>query len=153
MISHRPEQGGGWRSEVAELRLGDDGNEALAEAQRFCARANVAIVGAEHLLAGALAVLGREGDSTVPDRATLESALMLAQGEGSAAFAERLMFGSSAREAISGAAATVGGTGRLVISARDLAIGTIDSGNVSPIFFAGLGVARDTLRAALSAES
>lgn len=135
---------------MAELRLGDDGNEALAGAQRFCARANVAIVGAEHLLAGALSVIGRLAETRIPDAATLEAALMLTQGEGSAMFAERLMFGSAAREAINSAAAMVGQAGGLVISARDLAVGTIDSGNVSPMFFSALGTSREALRAVLS---
>ncbi|MGD9932376.1 MAG: hypothetical protein AB7T37_01555 [Dehalococcoidia bacterium] len=138
---------------MAEIRLGDDGNRALGEAQNFCRRANVAIVGAEHLLAGALVVLSESGAAGMPERTALESALMLAQGAGSDAISEQVMFGSSAREAINSTAGTVRQGGGTIIGARELALGTIGSGNVSPMFFAALGVDRETLRAALSAEN
>jgi len=136
---------------VAEIRLSDDGNRALAEAQGFCRRANVAIVGAEHLLAGALLVLSESGVEGIPERAALEAALMLAQGTGSDAFGEQVMFGSAAREAINSTARTVRRGGSSIIGPRELAMGTIDSGNVSPMFFTALGTAREWLRTALSA--
>ncbi len=136
---------------MAEIRLGDDGNRALAEAQAFCQRANVAIAGAEHLLAGALVVLSETGGAGVPNRAALEGALMLAQGVGSDEISERVMFGSAAREAINATAGAVRRAGGETIGARELALGTIDSGNVSPMFFGALGTDRESLRAALSA--
>ena len=136
---------------MAEIRLSDDGNRALAEAQGFCRRANVAIVGAEHLLAGALLVLSESGVEGIPERAALEAALMLAQGTGSDAFGEQVMFGSAAREAINSTAGTVRRGGSSIIGPRELAMGTIDSGNVSPVFFTALGTGRERLRTALSA--
>ena len=136
---------------MAEIRLSDDGNRALAEAQGFCRRANVAIVGAEHLLAGALLVLSESGTGGIPDRTALEAALMLAQGAGSDAFSEQVMFGSAAREAINSTAGAVRQGGGTVIGPRELALGTIESGNVSPMFFAAVGSGREALRAALSA--
>ena len=142
---------GRWKSDVAEIRLSDDGNRALAEAQSFCRRANVAIVSAEHLLAGALLVLSESGAEGIPDRTALEAALMLAQGAGSDAFSERVMFGSAAREAINSTAGTVRQGGGSIIGPRELALGTVDSGNVSPMFFTALGMARERLRTALSA--
>lgn len=134
-----------------EVRLDESGARALREAQLFCARANVAIVGAEHLLAGALAVLADRKAPDIPGRDQLEAALMLTQGMGSGAFAEQIMFGSAAREAINATAAAVRSAGGTVIGARELAIGAIVSGNVSPMFFASAGIGRDALRSALEA--
>ena len=136
-----------------EIRLDEQGNRALQEAQRFCFRANVAIVGAEHLLAGALLVLSESGNAHVPDRATLESALMLTQGEGAEAFSEQVMFGSAAREAINDTAGSVRREGGTIVSARHLALSAIDSGNVSPMFYASLGTSRETLREILASAA
>jgi hypothetical protein len=132
-----------------EVRLDESGARALREAQDFCQRANVAIVGAEHLLAGALAVLADSSAAGIPGRDALESALMLAQGAGSAAISEQVMFGSAAREAINDTAGAVRKAGATTVGARELAIGAIVSDNVSPMFFATLGTTRAALRSAL----
>jgi hypothetical protein len=134
-----------------EVRLDESGGRALREAQNFCFRANVAIVGAEHLLAGALLVLSERGFAGVPGREALEGALALAQGSGANQPSEQVMFGSAAREAINDTAGVVRRAGRTSVGARELAIGTVASGNVSPMFYASLGVDRDVLRTALEA--
>jgi hypothetical protein len=133
----------------AEVRLDESGARALREAQNFCFRADVAIVGAEHLLAGALLVLAEAGTAVVPGRQELEEALQLSQGAGSSALAEQVMFGSAAREAINDTAAAVRRAGGTIIGARELAIGAIVSGNVSPMFYASLATTREALRSAL----
>jgi hypothetical protein len=136
---------------VAEhsITLDQSGGRALQLAQEFCLRANVAIVGAEHLLAGALAVISESGNAAVPDRAALESALMLAQGSGESGFAEQVMFGSAAREAINDTAGAVRIAGGSTVGARELALGAIDSGNITPMFYASLNTTRDALKAAI----
>ena len=134
---------------AGEITLDQSGGRALQVAQEFCYRANVAIVGAEHLLAGALLVLSESGNGAVPDRAALESALMLAQGSGESGFTEQVMFGSAAREAINDTAGAVRLAGGSTIGARELALGAIDSGNVTPMFYASLATTPEALRAAI----
>jgi len=97
----------------------------------------------------ALLVLSEGGDHAVPDRAALEGALALAQGAGSAAISEQVMFGSAAREAINDTAGIVRKAGGTTVTSRQLAIGAIVSGNVSPMFYSSLGVSKDELRTAL----
>jgi hypothetical protein len=133
----------------AEIRLDESGARALREAQDLCFRANVAIVGAEHLLAGCLVVLAESGSTDVPGRAELQAALDLSQGSGAAAISEQVMFGSAAREAINDTAGAVRQAGGTTIGARELAIGTVVSGHVSPMFYASLGMTKDALRSAL----
>ena len=132
-----------------EVTLSEDANRALQEAQNFCFRANVAIVAADHLLAGALAVLADGGDTAVPTRAALEAALMLTQASGDAALTNQVMYGSSARDAINDTARRLREVGGSVIDARTIALGTIDSGEVNPMFYGSLGIAKAALRAAI----
>jgi hypothetical protein len=132
-----------------EITISPDGARALREAQNFCWRANVAIVAAEHLLAGALLVVSQGGNEAVPPLAALESALMLSQGAGAAALDSQVMFGSSAREAMNVTARAVRERGGRLIDAATIAAGTIDSGEVSPMFYTSLGITREGLRAAL----
>jgi hypothetical protein len=106
-------------------------------------------VAAEHLLAGALVAVGAAAG--VPDQHTLEKALMVAQGAGDSPLANQVMFGSAARDAINSTAATVRNAGGRTIDARTVALGTIDSGEVSPMFYEAIGVDRSALRAALAA--
>lgn len=134
-----------------EVRLSADGERCLAEAQDFCRRANVAIVGADHLLAGTLVVLSESGNAGVPGRAALDAALMLTQGSAEA-HSSQVMFGSAARDAINGVAGDVRKSGRTVIDAMALALGILDSGEVNPMFFDSLGVAKAALRAAVMGE-
>ena len=132
-----------------EVRLSPDGDRALSEAQNFCARANVAIVSAEHLLAGALAVLSASGNAAVPARAALESALMLTVG-GAEAHSNQVMFGSAARDALNATAGAIRAAGGTTISPQQIALGTIDSGDVNPMFYSSLGISRTALRIAVS---
>lgn len=133
-----------------EIRLAPDAERALGEAQALCARANVAIVAAEHLLAAALIILSEGGNAAVPGRAAVEAALMLAQGEGDTAHSNQVMFGSGARDAINATARAVGAAGGSLIDAPTLALGTIDSGSVSPMFYGALGVSVAALREAIA---
>ena len=135
-----------------EIRLSPDGERVLAEAQSFCVRANVAIVGAEHLLAGALVVLSESGNTGVPARRDIEAALMLAQGHADDAHGNQVMFGSGSRDAINATAKAVGDAGGTLIKAATLALGTIDSGAVSPMFYQSLGTSPAALRAAIASR-
>ncbi|MCC7365676.1 MAG: hypothetical protein IT303_15030 [Dehalococcoidia bacterium] len=132
-----------------EMSLTEDGALALQEAQRFCGRANVAIVAAEHVLAGALLVLGTARYPAIPSREALEGALMLAQGGSDEPLETQVMFGSAAREAINATAYAVRQAGGRRIDARLLAAGIIESGEVSPMFFSALGTSKGELLDAL----
>ncbi len=132
-----------------EVSLTEDGERVLREAQSFCQRSNVAIVAAEHLLSGALAVLSEAGNTAVPDRAALEAALMLTQG-GAEAHQNQVMYGSAARDAINETARGVREAGRSAIDATTLALGVIDSGEVNPMFYGSLGITKVALRAAIA---
>lgn len=136
-----------------EVTLSEDGARALREAQNFCFRANVAIVGAEHLLAGALLVVSEGGNDRVPPAPALEAALMLAQGHGDATLSTQVMFGSAARDAMNAIAGAVRAAGHTSIDAPTIALGAIDSGEVNPMFFSSLGKTKDELREALGAGS
>ncbi len=133
-----------------EIKLSPEGERALQEAQNFCWRANVAIVGAEHLLAGALLVLSREGHAGVPDEAALSSALMLAQGAGESAHDNQVMFGSAARDALNTTVGVARRAGLTLVTAATIAAGVIDSGEVNPMFYSSLGLTRAALRSAVA---
>lgn len=133
-----------------EVTLSADGERALAEAQNLCFRMNVAIVAPEHLLAGALLVLGASGFEGVPSPEALEAALLSSQGSGSEPLDANVMFGSAAREAINYTAAGVRRAGYTQITAATLAAGAIASGEVGPMFFAALNTTREGLLATLS---
>src|SRR5206468_1482283 len=84
---------------VSEIALTADGERALKEAENFCWRTNVAIVAPEHLLAGALLVLGIAGHPGAPSAEQLEAAVLASQGHGSEELSNSVMFGSGARMA------------------------------------------------------
>lgn len=132
-----------------EVTLTSDGERVLREAQLFCARSNVAIVAAEHLLAGALLVLSEGGHAGVPAKDALDAALMLTQGSAEA-HGNQVMFGSAARDAINETARRLREAGGAQLDALALALGVIDSGEVNPMFYGSLGVTRAELRAALT---
>jgi hypothetical protein len=139
-----------------EVALTGDAERALAEAQALCQRTNVAIVGPEHVLAGALLVLLQEGTIPgLPSREALEHAVLAAQGMSAEPLTAQVMFGSSARQAISFTAAGVRQRGDTDITAAAIAAGTIVSEEVGPMFFSSLGMSRSDLlglfRAAFSA--
>jgi hypothetical protein len=129
-----------------ELQLGDDAKRALREAENFCWRDNVAILTAEHLLAGALVVLARNGGE-VPS--ALEEALRSTVGVGTVTLTDNVMFGPGARAAIQFALELAARRGQLSIGAADIAIGVIASEEVSPMFYTTLGVTADQLAARL----
>jgi len=134
---------------VTEVKLTHDGERALAEAQNFCWRTNVGIVAPEHVLGGALLVLGAAGVEGVPSADTIREALLAVQGVGETQLQGNVMFGSAAREAINLVAQAVVQGGGTDIGALELALGTIASDEVNPMFYASLGVAKTELVAAL----
>ncbi|MCC6382000.1 MAG: hypothetical protein IT304_05790 [Dehalococcoidia bacterium] len=133
-----------------EVDLSPDAQRALREAQNLCWRANVAIVAAEHVLAGALVVLAGEGGPGLPPAEAVAGAMVTSQGSGSTTLSDTMMFGSSARDAISAAAVLVRAEGRSTIDARLLARATVASGEVSPGFYASLGTSQAELLAVLT---
>lgn len=136
---------------MSDGSLSTDGERALELAETVCARANVAIVGAEHLLGGALLVLHELGALAALSAPQIEASMNASQGVGSEALDAKVMFGSAARAAISFAAAAVRGEGGGEIDARALAIGAIASDEINPMFFESLGMTRSELLAALGA--
>jgi hypothetical protein len=134
---------------MTEVVLSADGEQTLREAQNLCARTNVAIVGPEHLLAGALLVLNASGAPGLPGNGTIEAAIIASQGQGTDPIAENVMFGSSAREAINGTAGAIREAGGTQITALRLAVGTIESDEVNPMFYSALGTTKAELLDAL----
>ncbi|MFN0095874.1 MAG: hypothetical protein ACKVVT_14000 [Dehalococcoidia bacterium] len=135
---------------MSEVTLGPDAGRALQEAENFCWRANVAIVAADHVLAGAMVVLAGQ-IAGLPSRESLEAALLMAHGSGSDKLTQNVMFGSSARDAVSTVARWAREAGLTEINARMLALGVLASGEVGPMFFSAAGVTKDELRTALEA--
>ena len=135
----------------AEVRLTDDGERALKEAQNFCWRHHVGIVGAEHVLAGALVVAQQQGQKGVPTRENIEAAVVACVGAGSEALTQDVMFGSQAREVINDTARRLRESGGTDLDARTLAAGTVASGEVIPMFYSALGIPRADLLALLTA--
>jgi len=130
---------------MAEIGLTADGERALAEAQAYCQRTNVAIVAPEHLLAGALRVLGDGGADGLPATDELDAAVLASQGSSEDRLDANVMFGSAAREAINFTAAGVGRAGATEITAALIAAGTIASGEVGPMFYGALGLTKEEL--------
>ncbi|MBI5947850.1 MAG: hypothetical protein HY875_06920 [Chloroflexi bacterium] len=133
----------------AEITLGPDGERALREAERFCWEANVAILAAEHLLAGALLVLHRGGDAALPGEAALKAALLATLGRGDETLTDNVMWGSAARQALNTTARLLAESGKTVIGAREVAAGVIASGEAGPMFFSALGTTKADLLVAL----
>lgn len=129
-----------------EVRLTEDGERALKEAQNFCWRHHVAIVAAEHVLAGALVIAQQHGLRGLPTRENLEAAVVQAIGSGSEALTDNVMFGSQAREVINNTAGRLRTAGGTELTAAGLALGAIASGEVNPAFYRALGLTRDELK-------
>ncbi len=132
-------------SNEPELTLAPDAARALREAQALCYRANCAIVTPEHLLAAALLILRAAGAHALPTPEAIQQALVLAQGIGEDPLDRDTIFGSAAREAISSAARAARAAGATTITAHDLALALVESGECSPMFFASLGLSRQAL--------
>ena len=131
------------------MHLSEDGEHALREAQQFCWKSNIAIVSAEHLLCGALLAMVNGGAQGLPAEDALAAALLVVQGRGDTPLTTNVMYGSAARDAINRTAGMVREAGGARIDARTLALGTIDSGEVNPMLYSELGVAKADLRAAV----
>lgn len=134
-----------------ELTLAADAAQALREAQALCYRTNCAIVAPEHLLAACLLRLRAAGADALPSPDAIEQALIFTQGLGEDPLDRDVIFGSAAREALNRAAAAARRAGQSVITARDLALALVESGECSPMFFASLGVSRQALGSAIRA--
>jgi hypothetical protein len=128
----------------ARVQLLDDAKRALREAENFCLRANVAILAPEHLLAGALLILGR-GGRPCPGQEALEAALASTVGTGSLTLTDNVMFGSGAKAAVEAALTAAAGRGQEIVGALDIAMGVIASGEVNPMFYAALDTDADAL--------
>jgi hypothetical protein len=137
---------------MADVTLNEDSARALQEGENFCWRANVGIVAPEHVLAGCLKVLNAAGVAGLPSDEALAGALLMAQGMSEDALTQNVMFGSAAREAINFTARLVREAGGGEIDPLTLAYGVVQSGEVGPMFFSALGVAKAELVAALASQ-
>ncbi len=134
---------------MSEMRLSADGERSFMEAQQLCLATNVAIVAPEHVLAGALLVLHESGHAGLPEVETVARAIVATQAVGDAALQDSPMFGSAARQAISECSRIVRQSGGSEIGALELALGTIASGEVNPMFYGALGLTKQDLIATL----
>jgi hypothetical protein len=137
-------------SQEQEIVLTEDGNRALQEAQNFCWRHHVAIVAAEHVLAGALVVAQQNGLKGLPTRENIEAAVVACIGTGSEQLSNNVMFGSAARDVINETARRLAEAGGTQLGATTLARCAIESGEVGPRFYDALGLKRAELLALLS---
>ncbi len=137
---------------MAEIGLDESGMRALREAGNFCWRANVAILAPEHLLAGALLVLGNGGVDGLPSKAQLEQGLTTIHGVGSDTLTDNVKWGSGARAALNAMAGAVTQAGGDTIDARLIAIGSIATDEVNPMFYGAIGTTREGLLRVLEDE-
>lgn len=134
---------------MAEIRLAEDGERVLREAERMCYATNVAITAPEHLLAAALSVLTADGAKGLPAQDGLENGVLAIHGMSDEPISGQVMWGSAAREGLNATARAVAEAGQSVIDARRLALGLMDSGEVNPMFYGAMGTTKDAIRAAL----
>ncbi len=134
-----------------EIVLTELGERALKEAQNFCWRHHVAIVAAEHVLAGALVVAQQNGLLGLPTRENIEAAVVACVGTGSEQLSNNVMFGSGARDVINETARRLANANGTQLDALTLARGAIESGEVGPRFYDALGLTRAELLEVLSA--
>lgn len=117
----------------------------MREAENFCWQANVAILASEHLLAGALLVLGRSGIGGLPGEDALRAGLAAIHGTGSEPLTDNVMWGSNARDALEQALASLVEGGGNVVDARTIARGLVASGEINPAFYAAAGTTKATV--------
>jgi hypothetical protein len=134
---------------MAEIRLGDDGQRVLREAERICYQTNVAITAPEHLLAAALAILARQERPGLPTDTQLQEAVLAVHGRSDEELGSQVMWGSAAREALNLTARAVAEAGETTIDARRLALGLIASGEINPMFYMTAGSSKAALLEAL----
>jgi hypothetical protein len=132
---------------MAELRLTQEGERALREAERICYGMNVGIQAAEHLLCGALLVLHQSGIPGVPDAERLEAGLLSIHGASDEPLTQKVMAGSAFRMALNDTARGAIERGVTNIDARVLVRGVIESGEVHPMFYAAAGTTKEALLA------
>jgi hypothetical protein len=132
-----------------EITLTEDGNRALQEAQNFCWRHHVAIVAAEHVLAGALVVARQDGIHGLPTRENIEAAVVACIGTGTEELSSNVMFGSGARDVVNEAARRLSEAGGAQLGAATLARCAIESGEVGGRFYDALGLPKAELLALL----
>ena len=138
---------------MTELRLTQDGDLAFARAQELCVATNLGIVTPEHLLTGALIVLAEEqGVPGLPPIEAMARARHLDAG-GRRDATRQIRRGSvppraKRWNAAPPACARAEGP-RLARS--EIALGTIASGEVNPMFYGGLGLTKQELIDALGA--
>lgn len=137
---------------MAEIRLTESGQRVLREAEQLCYRLNVAIAAPEHLMAGALMVLSREGVAGLPGADAARHAAEAIHGTGESLDAQ-VMWGSAAREALNATARYVAAAGETEIDARRLALGILESGELNPMFFVAAGTDRESVRSALAPQA
>lgn len=131
------------------MKLTEDGERTLREAEGLCWSMDVAIQQAEHLLGGALIVLSAAGLESVPDKAAVERAVEAIHGRGSEKLNEKVMPGPGMRQALNMTAGAVAQAGGTQINALTIAMGTVVSGEVNPMFYMSLGMSREDLETAL----
>jgi hypothetical protein len=130
---------------ATEITLTDDGERTLREAENLCWRTNVAIIAPEHLLGAALIVLHGLGNTSFPAPERVEAAVEATCGTGSEGLSDNVRFGSAARAALNDTARAVVESGAGIIDAATIARGVIASGEVNPMMFATLGLAKADL--------
>lgn len=134
---------------MPELRLTEDGERTLRESEGLCWSMNVSIQQAEHLLGGALIVLSAGGIETVPGKTAVEQAVEAIHGRGTERPSENVMPGPGMRQALNMTAGAVAQAGGTNINALTIAMGTVVSGEVNPMFYMSLGMSREDLETAL----
>jgi hypothetical protein len=136
---------------LAEITLSEDAERAMQDAENFCWKANVAILAAEHLLGGALMGLAKTCPG-LPDQAAIEAAILAIHGAGDTTLENaNIMWGSAARDALSSAAADLRRAGGSQLTAAAIALGVINSGEITPMFFSSLGTTKHALIEAIGA--
>lgn len=138
---------------MAELRLTEQGERALREAENVCYALNTAIQGAEHLLAGALLALRNSGVEGVPGPEELQHGLEMIHGSGGEQLTQKVMPGSSFRTALNETARRTVERGETEIDARVLVRGVVESGEVNPMFYAAAGTTKEALLQAVAVKS
>ncbi|MCE7926984.1 MAG: hypothetical protein DYG91_00570 [Chloroflexi bacterium CFX7] len=132
------------------VSLTPDARQAIEAGVQLCHRARLAIFTPEHLLAGALAVLGEGGAPGLPSPGTIEATLEMVHGTSDDPPADEVSFSPGARTVLDSLAVVLTRVGRDSLGARDLALGTIVSGEVTPMFFSALDTTKERLLAALA---
>jgi hypothetical protein len=134
---------------MAGVELNREGERALREAEAFCWRWNVGIMGPEFLLAGALVVLANRGQAGLPSKEALDRGLTATWGAGAEALKVNVKWGSGAIAAMNRLAGTLRLAGATDLGPRELALGIMEAAELRPGFYEAIGTTRDELAAGL----